>query len=145
MSQRTTMALLLAVAAMAGCSNSSDSEPPPEALTSSATPIPGPTGGSTDTSLQDRLGAFYHTTQIGDYQATYDFYSPRCQAEMTEQQFVELLEQDLVGRDLSGPPQFLTSVQGSVATVVIKSADGGGSMEPKTWTYTDGEWRFDNC
>lgn len=134
------------VVCTSGCTDSSDAESEGNgaSVTVSAeatTEVDGPS----EEALLETLDAFYQTTRDGDYEGTYGFYSARCQSQMSEEEFVQLLKGQYGDRDLSGQPEFLTDVEGSVATVVTKSADGEGSMEPRTWTYADGSWRFDNC
>jgi hypothetical protein len=138
------VAILVSVAAfmLSSCSNESDTSS--QAPTDSAQDTTS-AAGPNEATLRVRLNEFYDLARTRNYSAMYVFSSPRCQAQTSEDEYVALLEGAFADRDFSGDPEFLISLQGQVATVVTKSADGKGSMQPNTWTFSDGTWQFDNC
>lgn len=151
--RRIAIFAVCSVLLIGGCSSdgqSPDSAAPSSATkvltsTESAAPIENTEAGPNESTLRTRLDAFYELGRQKAYGVMYLYLSPRCQATITEDEYVAALEVDLADRDLSGEPEFLVSVDGQVGTVVTKSADNKSEMQPKTWTYADGEWQFDNC
>lgn len=151
--RRIAMFAVCSVLLIGGCS--SDGETPDGAAPASVTSVSTSTEsaaptktievGPNEATLRTRLEAFYDLGRQKAYGEMYLYLSPRCQATIAEDDYVAALEVDLADRDLSGEPEFLVSVDGQVGTVVIKSADNKSEMQPKTWTYADGEWQFDNC
>jgi hypothetical protein len=143
---KRTIAIVVSVAAfmLPSCSSESDtnSQAPTESASAQDTTS---AAGPNEASLRVRLNEFYELARARDYSAMYVFSSPRCQAKTSEDEYIGLLERAWADRDFSGDPEFLISVQGQVATVVTKSADGKGPMQPNTWTFSDGTWQFDNC
>ncbi|GAB2709662.1 hypothetical protein GCM10027089_36430 [Nocardia thraciensis] len=78
----------------------------------------------------------------------WEVYSARCQAQMDNRDVLRImLEKNGEGRN----PQ-ITSVtakvngsSGQVVTVDADPAAPASSMQPRTWTFIDGAWRFDSC
>ncbi|WQB75707.1 hypothetical protein SCD75_09580 [Prescottella equi] len=87
----------------------------------------------------------YTHIQRHDWAGMYGFSSPRCKLAVSEASAVATMEAAYQGRDFSGPQQYLITMNGSVATVVVKSFDGRGKMTPATWTFIDGRWQYDYC
>ncbi|MET9283874.1 hypothetical protein ACWEPH_10770 [Nocardia beijingensis] len=84
-----------------------------------------------------------------DYAAAYQFRSARCRLTLNEDDFAASMAQLYDGRDLKSKPSEITvSVSGSTGTVTVKNFDARASVDdakPKTWTFVDGQWRFDAC
>ncbi|MBE7158324.1 MAG: hypothetical protein INR62_07795 [Rhodospirillales bacterium] len=143
------LATALIALVIAGCSSESavgeDTAPQTAVISSASASASAAASGPTETSLRQRLNEIYALARTGDFAAVYKYTSPRCQAETSEQTFVATLEQQSRGRDYSGDPQYLIDLKGTVAKVVTKSADGKSDLAPRTWTYADGKWSFDNC
>lgn len=108
-------------------------------------PATAPPDGPTEAGLRITLAELADTSRTADFAKTFTFYSPRCQAMISEEDFVELLTRESVGRDYSGDPTHTIDINGPVAQVITEGADGKSAALPKTWTYADGRWQFDNC
>jgi hypothetical protein len=138
---------------LAGCTSSAEeptSEGPAGSPGDAVISTPGPTGTpafdpASEAGLRKTLGEEYTHVQKGDWARVYEFTSPRCQAGIPLNDFVADLEGAYKDRDFSGPAEYLITVNGTVATVVIKSFDGKGKMFPNTWTFINGSWVNDNC
>ncbi|MGW6692850.1 hypothetical protein ACWF62_03645 [Rhodococcus sp. NPDC054953] len=101
--------------------------------------------GATEDGLRAALDAQYANLQQGDWAADYDNLSARCQEKFGREEYTEAAATAYAGRDFSGPQQVEITMDGDSATVVATSFDGKGNKAPMTWTYLDGEWRFDSC
>lgn len=84
----------------------------------------------------------------GDAEAAYDYYSQRCKGIIGSlDDYKAFLTVWLKGRN----PQYTSAtakVNGSSGQVVSIDEDPGSpssSMNPRTWTFIDGRWQFDNC
>jgi hypothetical protein len=84
----------------------------------------------------------------GDAAAAYKFYSQRCKNKLGDlDSYKAFLNEWLKGRN----PQYsgvTVKVNGSSAQVVSIDNDPNtpsSSMDPRTWTFIDGAWQFDNC
>jgi len=84
----------------------------------------------------------------GDANAAYQFYSQRCKNIFGNlDSYKAFLTEWLKGRN----PQYsgvTVKVNGSSGQVVSIDNDPNSppsSMDPRTWTFIDGEWQFDNC
>lgn len=84
-----------------------------------------------------------------DYAAAYRFRSARCRLTLNEDDYVASMAQLYDGRDLKSKPAEITvTTSGSTGTVTVKHFDARAAEDdtkPKTWTFVDGQWRFDNC
>lgn len=98
-----------------------------------------------EAALRETLDRQYGTVQRSDWQGMHSFYSPRCQLAWPSDRVAAAAESEYRGRDFSGPEQYLITMNGSVATVVVKSFDGKGTMEPMTWSFINGSWVYDAC
>lgn len=84
-----------------------------------------------------------------DAPAAWGYYSQRCQAQLGDslETFQALMDSHYADR--SPKVESVTvRVNGSSAQVVTVDNDPAApanSMEPKTWTFIDGRWQFDNC
>ncbi|MBX9147760.1 hypothetical protein [Rhodococcus qingshengii] len=152
--KRTSSALLvmgISIAVLIGCA----SDPEPEIASTSPTvapntEVPAPAaakpGDQTQAGLEATLNEQYIHLQQGDWAGMYGYLSPRCR-NMHPQDSVEAqLDSIYEGRDFSGGQQYLITMNGpDLATVVIKSFDGKGNMQPSTWSYISGAWVNDAC
>ncbi len=84
----------------------------------------------------------------GDAQAAYAYYSQRCKNEIGELASYEaFLKEWLKGRN----PQYSETtarVDGASGRVVSIDNDPNApasALDPRTWTFIDGRWMFDNC
>ncbi|MFE5699998.1 hypothetical protein [Rhodococcus koreensis] len=131
-----------------GCSSDSGASTPQtvtvEATTQAAAPAESVDPAS-EAALQATLDAEYKLIQAADWAGTFDNLSPRCQLQGNREDYANSLEAAYEGRDFSGPQQTLITMNGPVATVVFKSYDGKGKMQPSTWTFMNGKWVFDSC
>lgn len=75
----------------------------------------------------------------------WDYFSPRCQEAISRQESTELMRAVNGGRDFSGEPTYLISVNGDSAKAVTRYPDGKGKLQPYTWTFINEAWRLDNC
>ncbi|MET4611066.1 hypothetical protein ABIC28_002047 [Rhodococcus sp. PvR044] len=138
---------------LAGCTSSVEesSETGPAGSPGDAViSAPGPTGTpaidpASEAGLRQTLADQYAFIQKGDWSGVYDFSSPRCQLATPREDFVALVGEGYKGRDFSGPEEYLITVNGTVATVVVKSFDGKGKMKPATWAFMNGSWVHENC
>lgn len=140
----------LVVLLVAGCdTDGREGAGPPTSATQLAAPVP--TGGAAATdpmseaALRETLARQYAFIQARDWGALYDFTSPRCQLRDSRDAFVSAVDSQAKDRDFSGPEEYLITMSGPVATVVIKSYDGKGKMMPGTWTFMNGSWVNDGC
>ncbi|WP_157170871.1 hypothetical protein [Nocardia araoensis] len=130
---RVLCAVSLPVVALAGCGGTDagkPGEPTAAALRADAT------------KMNDALANH-------DYAAAYQFRSARCRLTLNEDDFAASMAQLYDGRDLKSKPSEITvTTSGSTGTVTVKNFDARASEDdakPKTWTFVDGQWRFDAC
>ena len=78
----------------------------------------------------------------------FDLYSLRCQKQIgSVDQYSRVLDAFFAGRS----PKYVSAtaeVDGENGTVVSVDEDPSApasAREPRTWTFIDGEWKFDNC
>ena len=132
---------------VAGCSSSTEgSSASPAAGTGSpvsATPAP-----NSKEALEARAHELDVLASRGDAEAAYEFYSQRCKNIIGNlDSYKAFMTEWLKGRN----PQYggvTVKVNGSSAQVVSVDNDPkapASSMEPRTWTFIDGVWQFDNC
>jgi hypothetical protein len=79
----------------------------------------------------------------------WEFYSLRCQKLISGgvETFRLMFDQNYRDRNLQ-PREVTVRVEGSYGQVVTVDPDvsaPASSMEPRTWTFIDNEWQFDNC
>ncbi|MGW0043927.1 hypothetical protein [Rhodococcus sp. NPDC003348] len=118
-----------AVLALAGCSSDDSSS----------------SSGATEDGLRAAVDAQYANLQKADWSADYDNLSARCQEKFGREEYATAAATAYAGRDFSGAQEVAITMDGESATVVATSFDGKGSKAPMTWTYVDGQWKFDNC
>lgn len=140
-----TAALLVSFAA--GCTSSTDTANPPAAATQAETTRSAPAPNSKE-ALEVRARELDRLVDDGNAEAAYRFYSQRCKNIIGGlDTYKVLLEQSRQGRN----PQFggvTVKVNGSSAQVVTVDNDPNApadSMQPRTWTFIDDTWQFDNC
>ncbi|MCF8609995.1 hypothetical protein L5G28_07450 [Gordonia sp. HY285] len=143
------VAVIAVALALTACgSDDSDTSPsaPPSTSTSVAESSAAP---NSETALRARLADFYKTVPQGhDWDKAFDYQSPRCQQQTTRGALATMIEEAYganSGRDFSGDPTYLITMNGDTATVVSKSYDNKGTMAPQTWTFINGKWNLDNC
>ncbi|HJP61066.1 MAG TPA: hypothetical protein VJ865_13755 [Gemmatimonadaceae bacterium] len=145
--RKAVVAVAIVVVA-GGCSNVSGASTP-QTVTVEATAQAAAAAESVDpaseAALQATLDAEYKLLQAADWAGTFDYLSPRCQLQGSREDYARSMEDGYEGRDFSGPQQTLITMNGPVATVVFKSYDGKGKMQPSTWTFINGKWVYDNC
>lgn len=104
---------------------------------------------NSEAALRSTLDEFYRVVaQQKQWNRGWDFITPRCQREVTRDQFAIALDSeygDSSGRDFSGQPTYLINVNGDTAEVVQRSFDGKGSMKPQSWTFVNEKWLLDYC
>ncbi|WP_139794586.1 hypothetical protein [Prescottella equi] len=144
--------VLAATAVLTACS--SDSEEPKAALvpdnsTSATTntvvdaPASSPEDQLRETAKDLELGIIG-----GDPARAWSHYSQRCKNAIgdldTYRSMMEVFYKDRNPQ----PTEWIARVNGSSGQVVTVDADPDApahSMEPRTWTFIDGRWQFDNC
>lgn len=98
-----------------------------------------------EAALRETLDQQYAAVQRSDWLGAYTFYSPRCQLKWSKDQVVSALDAQYSDRDFTGEAEYLISMNGPVATVVIKSSDSKADMMPRTWSFINGSWVYDAC
>ena len=85
----------------------------------------------------------------GDAAAAYNFYSQRCKNIIGDlDSYKAVLTEWLKGRSPQYSNAVTAKVNGSSAQVVSIDGDPNApasAMTPRTWTFIDGQWQFDNC
>ena len=85
----------------------------------------------------------------GDAAAAYNFYSQRCKNIIGDlDSYKAVLTEWLRGRSPQYSNNVTAKVNGSSAQVVSIDSDPNApanAMTPRTWTFIDGQWQFDNC
>jgi len=134
------IAILGAIFWLGGCSNA-----PETTLGSAPSTQPRDAGNGRADALRSTADELYRSIQERDYRRTYQLYSPRCQAELSESDLVRMLDHKFRDKDVSGRIELTVDVHETTATVVARRIDGPGTMEITNWTFTEGYWRFDTC
>jgi serine/threonine-protein kinase len=148
---RSALWIAAVTAALTGCS-------PPESgdVATTATPASGSAGVATTTtpdprskealeSAGHRLDVLAATRQ--DAQA-WEYYSPRCQAEIGNlTQFSAVLDEFFRGRtpNYESATAIVNGSSGKVISVDSDPSAPASASLPRTWTFIDGRWQFDNC
>ncbi|TQC41781.1 hypothetical protein EEB14_52695 [Rhodococcus sp. WS4] len=134
----------VAVLSVSACSSSAGDSPPVTAPVS-ATPA---VAADQKTALRDSAEQLDKLAASGDAEAAYEFYSQRCKGKIgTIDTYKILLDLHYKDRDPQ-PTDWTVKVNGSSGQVVTVDADPNApadAMNPRTWTYIDGRWQFDNC
>ena len=143
----TVTAALLVSAGAAACTSSTDTAGPPATATQAATTSSAPAPNSKE-ALEARARELDLLVTKGDAESAYQFYSQRCKNIIGGlDAYTMFLEQRRNDRN----PQFggiTVKVNGSSAQVVTVDNDPNApvdSMQPRTWTFIDNTWQFDNC
>jgi serine/threonine protein kinase, bacterial len=136
---------LLCAAFINGCSPSDSIKDGNADGVSSASPSVGPNSKEALQSVAHELDVL---ASQGKAAEAYQFYSQRCKNIIGDlNSFKAFLAVWLEGRD----PRYsgvTVKINGSSAQVVSIDDDPNApvdSMNPRTWTFIDGRWRFDNC
>jgi len=140
---------LLVAGSIVGCSAGSNPS------TASSSPAAAPATATSTTpapNSKEALEARAHELDLlasrGDAAAAWEFYSQRCKNIIGNLDSYKIfMDQWRAGRN----PQYggvTVKVNGSSAQVVSVDNDPNApasSMDPRTWTFIDGQWQFDNC
>lgn len=138
---------VLVTGSMVGCSAGSTPSPasssPAAAPVTSTTPAP-----NSKEALETRAHQLDLLASQGDAEPAYAYYSQRCKNIIGNLDAYKMfLTEWRKGRN----PQYggvTVKVNGSSAQVVSVDNDPNApasSMQPRTWTFIDGQWQFDNC
>ncbi|MEU7767374.1 hypothetical protein AB0B25_19860 [Nocardia sp. NPDC049190] len=105
--------------------------------------------GPTPAALRGEASKLVAALASHDYAAAYQVRSARCKLTLNQDDFVASMAQRYDGRDLTTKPSEVTvSTSGSTGTVTMTHFDARASEDdpkPTTWTFIDGQWRFDSC
>ncbi|WP_454197005.1 hypothetical protein [Nocardia sp. Marseille-Q1738] len=84
-----------------------------------------------------------------DYAAAYQFRSARCKLTLNQDDYMASMAQLYDGRDLKTKPSAVSvTTSGTTGSVTVENFDaraGEDDAKTQTWTFIDGQWRFDNC
>ena len=126
-----------------GCSQSGSGSESTIASTTTTAPAP-----NSKEALEARAHQLDVLASQGNAEAAYRFYSQRCKNIIGNLDSYKIfMDQWREGRN----PQYggvTVKVNGSSAQVVSVDNDPNApasSMDPRTWTFIDGQWQFDNC
>lgn len=149
------MRYLLATAAVAAttvlsaCSTSDDVSVGAD----DSTPVPTTVQpASVEASPEEQLVATARELELGiiggDAATAWKHYSQRCRNIIGDLDTYEsLMEINYQDRDPK-PTDWIAEVDGSSGQVVTVDSDPNApasAMNPRTWTFIDGRWQFDNC
>jgi hypothetical protein len=147
MKRAAMICAFLLLGGLSGCS-SSDSTTKTEApgaapATTTTTPAP-----NSKEALETRAQQLDQLASQGNAAAAWEFYSQRCKNVIGNLDSYEIfLEQWRKDRNFQYGG-VTVKVNGSSAQVVTVDNDPNApasSMDPRTWTFIDGQWQFDNC
>ena len=109
----------------------------------------GKAGEPTAAALREEATKMTDALAAHDYAAAYQFRSARCRLTLNQDDYVASMAQLYDGRDLKSKPSKVTvTTSGSTGTVTVENFDARASEDDRksaTWTFVDGQWRFDNC
>ncbi|GAB4584459.1 hypothetical protein [Nocardia sp. IFM 10818] len=133
-----------------GCSEDSEATPTPVGQTVSAQPTttkatPDP---KSEEVLKQRADTFNGLTVAKDWDGLWNFYSQRCQAKAGNVDTLRSMAEIALAGRTPQPNPVTVRISGSAAQVVTVDNDPNApadSMKPRTWTFIDGAWMFDNC
>jgi hypothetical protein len=108
--------------------------------------------GATSETPEGRLRAaaeeLDRTATARDLETAWSFYSQRCKNDIgSVEAFGHLLDAFYDGRT-PNYTDWTVRVNGSSGQVVTVDSDPSAppsAMNPRTWTFIDGRWQFDNC
>lgn len=136
----------LVAAGAIGCSTSTSTNAPASPAATAATTTAPP--ANSKEALEARAHQLDILASQGDAAAAYEFYSQRCKNIIGNlDSYKAFLTEWRKGRN----PQYegvTARVNGSSAQVVSVDNDPdapASAMDPRTWTFIDGQWQFDNC
>ncbi|MFE4456826.1 hypothetical protein ACFROC_05640 [Nocardia tengchongensis] len=131
--------------ALVGCSSQEAAAPAP-ATTAAATTVA--TATADPAALRKAAEELDRAATRRDTATAYGFYSQRCKSKIgTEETYGHMLD---VFYDHRTPnyTDWVVKVNGSSGQVVTVDSDPSApasAMDPRTWTFIDGRWQFDNC
>ncbi|WP_138997627.1 hypothetical protein [Rhodococcus zopfii] len=105
-------------------------------------------GGSAEDAVREAALALSAALEAGDAESAWAYYSQRCRDMFGSVETYELMmEVNYEGRN-PDVESVTVRVNGSSAQVVTVDNDPAApadSMNPRTWTFIDDRWQFDNC
>lgn len=140
-----------AAVALAGCSPmentdiATTSTSAPESAGAATTVKPDPRSEEALELAAHRLDVLAATRQ--DAQA-WEYYSARCQAEIGNlTQYSAVLDEFFRGRapNYESATAVVNGSSGKVISVDSDPSAPASASLPRTWTFIDGRWQFDNC
>jgi serine/threonine-protein kinase len=140
--------LIAASTGVVGCSSNnsgtaSSPSAPPTGTATSAPPAP-----NSKEALEARARELDTLASQGKAAEAYTYYSQRCKNIIGDLDSYKLfLDQWRKDRNFQ-PGPITVRINGSSAQVVTVDNDPNApasSMDPRTWTFIDGTWQFDNC
>ena len=143
---RKVVAIVIAcvvAGSIVGCSQSGSGRESTAARTTSAAPAP-----NSKEALEARAHQLDVLASHGDAKAAYAFYSQRCKNIIGSfESYSAFLTEWLKGRNpqYSGVTAKVNGSSGQVVSIDNDPNSPASSMDPRTWTFIDGEWQFDNC
>lgn len=112
-------------------------------VTAATTPVP-----NSKEALETRAHQLDVLASKGDAASAYEFYSQRCKNIIGNlDRYKAFLSEWLKGRSpqYSGVTVKVNGSSGQVVSIDNDPNSPASSMQPRTWTFIDGEWQFDNC
>lgn len=154
-----TTVLAVSAVALAGCSSNDEPEvvkadttpaaaAEPAAVTTTTAPVEPAPQPTPEDELREAAAQVDHLASSGDAAGAWEFYSQRCKNEIGSLEvYKAMLDMHYEGRtpNYTGWTVKVSGSSGQVVTVDSDPTAPADSMEPRTWTYIDGRWQFDNC
>lgn len=132
----------IVVAGLAGCSNDEPKEVKPVSTAAQPAAAPGADELKKSAEQLDRAASSRNDS------AAWGFYSKRCQQRIGDlTAYSAVLDLHYNGRT-PNYTDWRVTVAGSHGEVVTIDSDPSApanSFTPRTWTFIDGHWQFDNC
>ncbi|MGQ4597601.1 hypothetical protein [Nocardia sp. R6R-6] len=133
--RRVLAAISMSILALSGCGGENAAAGKP--------------GEPTAAALRQEATAMNAALAGHDYAAAYQFRSARCRLTLNQDDYMMSMAQLYDGRDLkTKPSEISVTTSGTTGSVTVKNFDARAAQDdakPKTWTFIDGQWRFDNC
>lgn len=136
--------MIALVTAVGGCSSP---EPSPVSTVVSTSPVPTVAANSKE-ALESAAHKLDVLASQGKAAEAYEFYSQRCKNIIGDLDSYKIfLESWLEGRNpqYSGVTVKVNGSSGQVVSVDNDPKAPASTMNPRTWTFIDGRWQFDNC
>lgn len=123
---------------------------PPSPASTSAEPAPTPsgtpaTGSDDETALREAVQGYSDTFLTGDIRG-YDYFSERCQARRTKEEFGEILAMAKSTYGAALPIRtFEAEIESTMARVTYTYDLPAINQDREPWVKEDGQWRQDDC